>query len=300
MEQDQALDAPRSDLQAEIVGRLIAMLDHERPAIGSRLPEQRVARQLGVSRSPVRTAMKFLEAQGYLLSEHGRGFIVARLPENGAQPVDLPESRADLAHDRLLRDRASGHLGSEVTEAELAERYGVSRAVLARVLARLTGEGLIERQRGHGWRFVEALESDAAYEESYEFRITVECAALRARGFVADPEILAGLRRRHEAILAAPCDVTPAQWFDTNSAFHEGLASLSGNRFYLQAIRRQNHLRRMLEYAEFSALSKARLEQSCREHLAILDAIAGGDRAWAEALLRRHLSQALDYTSLEE
>ncbi|MBU0723842.1 MAG: GntR family transcriptional regulator [Alphaproteobacteria bacterium] len=300
MKQDQTLEPPRSDLQAEIVGRLIAMLEHDRPALGSRLPEQSVAKQLGVSRSPVRLAMKFLEAQGYLASEHGRGFIVARLPEGGGPPADIPESRVATLHDRLLRDRATGILGSEVAEAELAERYAASRATLARVLARLTGEGLIERQRGHGWRFIEVLGSDEAYEDSYEFRIAIECAALRARRFNADPAKLAVIRQRHEAILAAPAEVLSGQWFDTNAAFHEGIAELSGNRFYLQAIRHQNTLRRMLEYAEFSAMPRDRVEQSCREHLAILDAIESGDRAWAEALMRRHLSQALDYTNLEE
>ena len=97
-------DAPRSDLQAEIAGRILAMLAEQRPEPGSRLPEQRVAKELSVSRSPVRTAMRFLEAQGFLRSEKGRGFLVARLPAPGEAAQDFPESRLSIIHDRMLRD----------------------------------------------------------------------------------------------------------------------------------------------------------------------------------------------------
>ncbi len=293
-------DAPRSDLQAEIAGRILAMLAEQRPEPGSRLPEQRVAKELSVSRSPVRTAMRFLEAQGFLRSEKGRGFLVARLPAPGEATQDFPESRLSVIHDRMLRDRALGHIGHAVTEAELADRYGVSRALLARVLARLTGEGVIERLRGHGWGFVEMLENDRAYEDSYEFRIVVECGALRARHFAVDRAKLETMRQQHEEILAAPESVTSEHWFQTNTAFHEMIAEFSGNRYFQQAIRHQNNLRRMREYAEFTGMASERIVQSCREHLAIIEALGSGDLAWAEALLRRHLTQAADYTSLDE
>lgn len=293
--------SPRSDLQAEIVRQILDLLRAQRPAPGTRFPEQRLAKQIGVSRTPVRNAMRYLEEQGYFTSEHGRGFIVSRLPDAAPGTGErLPESRIVTLYDDLLRDRASGALDAEVTETELAGRYGVSRAVLSRALARLSSQGLIERQRGHGWRFAEALESERAYEESYEFRTAIECAALEAAHFRADPAHLAEMRRRHEAILAAPGRVGSRDWFETNAAFHQMIAAFSGNRFFAQAIRYQNDLRRLREHAEFSSLSRTRIEQSCREHLAIIEAIEQGDRAWAAALLRRHLVQAMDYSGLPD
>ena len=78
------------------------------------------------------------------------------------------------------------------------------------------------------------------------------------------------------------------------------IAEFSGNRYFQQAIRHQNNLRRMREYAEFTGMASERIVQSCREHLAIIEALGSGDLAWAEALLRRHLTQAADYTSLDE
>ena len=56
----------------------------------------------------------------------------------------------------------------------------------------------------------------------------------------------------------------------------------------------------MREYAEFTGMASERIVQSCREHLAIIEALGSGDLVWAEALLRRHLTQAADYTSLDE
>ena len=293
--------APRSDLQAEIVRQILDLLRVERPAPGTRLPEQRLARQIGVSRTPVRNAMRYLEEQGYFTSERGRGFIVSRLPGSAPEAAEaLPESRIVTLYDDLLRDRATGSIDAEVTETELAGRYGVSRSVLSRALARLASQGLIARQRGHGWRFVEALESEQAYEESYEFRVAIECAALSSLRFRPDPGRLAEMRRRHEEILAAPQLIGPRDWFETNAAFHEMIAEFSGNRFFQQAVRYQNDLRRLREHAEFSHLTRARIEQSCQEHLDVLEAIEQQDRSWAAALMRRHLLQALDYSGLPE
>jgi DNA-binding GntR family transcriptional regulator len=49
------------------------------------------------------------------------------------------------------------------------------------------------------------------------------------------------------------------------------------------------------ESAVFFELPAERIEQSCREHLAILDAVDNGDLDWAEALLRQHLKQAWEF-----
>jgi DNA-binding GntR family transcriptional regulator len=54
-----------------------------------------------------------------------------------------------------------------------------------------------------------------------------------------------------------------------------------------------DRLRKFQEFASFTADSRA-LVASCREHLAILDALEGGQREWAAALMRRHLSEGTE------
>jgi DNA-binding GntR family transcriptional regulator len=78
--------------------------------------------------------------------------------------------------------------------------------------------------------------------------------------------------------------------FQTDAAFHELLASLSQNSFVLPAIRRQNRLRRLLEYR--SNLDASRVRAWSLEHIAVIDALLAGNRQLASAHLRTHLENA--------
>ena len=53
----------------------------------------------------------------------------------------------------------------------------------------------------------------------------------------------------------------------------------------------QNALRRLTEYADYGELDADALLKSCREHLAILDALEQGDINWAVILMRQHLTR---------
>lgn len=43
------------------------------------------------------------------------------------------------------------------------------RGVLLRVLSRIADEGVIARNRGHGWTFVPTIDSDLALAGAYDF-----------------------------------------------------------------------------------------------------------------------------------
>jgi DNA-binding GntR family transcriptional regulator len=177
----------------------------------------------------------------------------------------------------------------------LAARYGAPRGTLRRTLLRLTREGLIERRRGHGWTFTPALDTPAAMAESYRLRMILECAGLREPHFEVD---LDELRRAREEQLAfidrngsQDRDAMPGEFYRMNASFHEMLARFSRNRFIEQAVRQQNQLRRLEEFASFVARPVNPVD-SCREHIDIIDALLTGDVDWAASLLYRHLSVA--------
>lgn len=283
-----------SPLQTELARQILDEARREGWKPGERIPEQRLAKRFGVSRSPVRGALLLLAERGLMRLEPGRGFILETHTADLPDDDDLvPPSQAEQLHGTLLSDRALGRLPPEVSETELTERYNVSRGVVRRVFMRLAAEGLAERLRGHGWRFADSLDTPDAIAESYQFRLGVECTALRQPTFRADPERLAQLRDAHRAVLDQPlAGMTRQQWFTLNSSFHEALAGWSHNRFFLQAVRQQNNLRRMKELAVFTTLDPERVKQSCEEHLGILAAVENGEQGFAEALLRRHLELA--------
>lgn len=284
-----------SDLQIEVARRILQRIRDLGLSPGTRLSTTDLARSFGVSRSPVAAALDLLAEKGVVTPAGGRGMAVAR-DITGESITDLlPSSPAEALYQQIMRDRAAGLLPQEVSEAELLPRYGESRGLIRKLLMRFAAEGLARRLPGHGWRFVDSLETDADYAASYEFRIIVECAALQTPGFSADPEQIRQIRRAHELVREAPPNsVGSDEWFRVNANFHETIASWSGNRFLHEAIQRQNNLRRMQETVYYQVLGPDRLQQSCNEHIAILDAIEAGKIDWAAALLRQHLRNAAD------
>jgi DNA-binding GntR family transcriptional regulator len=95
---------------------------------GCRLVEQRIAEELGLSRTPVREALRMLEAEGLVVSERNRGAIVR--PLSSTEVVDLYGLRI------RLESYAVEVATERATEAELgglvaaADAFGeVRRAV---------------------------------------------------------------------------------------------------------------------------------------------------------------------------
>ena len=80
---------------------------------GQRLVEQRIAEELGLSRTPVREALRMLEAEGLVVSERNRGAIVRPLS---------PTEVADLYGLRIRLESYAVEVATErATEAELGE-----------------------------------------------------------------------------------------------------------------------------------------------------------------------------------
>lgn len=81
-----------------------------------------------------------------------------------------------------------------------------------------------------------------------------------------------------------------ARVFEVDSGFHEMLAGFSGNPYFLEAVQKQNRLRRIVEFVEYSDF--ARIKVWCVEHICVLDALAAGRVDRAEELLTAHLTRA--------
>jgi DNA-binding GntR family transcriptional regulator len=239
----------------------------------------------------VRAALALLTQRGLLERRDQRGYFVAQGLESAdhAVAVETPES---ALHDAILRDRFSKRLDAEVTAAHLARRYRASRALVLRVLARLQKDGVVERALGQRWVFLPALDSLRSQEDSHRFRLILEPAAFLQPGFALDA-------RRIRDLKAALAELSQqdARRFDlkraveTDIAFHEAIADACNNRFLADAMRQQSRLRRFATTS--MQVPPARLIESCREHLAILEAAEAGDVNRAAELMREHLAASL-------
>lgn len=277
-------------LHLELADRISLLIHQEGIAAGTRLNENQLAEQLGVSRTPVRAALEHLAGRGFVARHRHRGVELVAVPPKPEAVAATPEDE-DAMLVRIARDRQRGHLAEHASEKELMDRYGLTRPALRQALERLAELGLAERKLGYGWRFTNDVWDADARHESYRFRMTIEPAAIREPAFELAPEWIAQMRQRHETFLLAPwSEASSVAFFEMNAAFHEGVAAGSGNRYFVMAVQRQNRLRRLSNYDWKHG--RERVQVNCREHLEMLARIEAGDRELAALLMHRHLEVA--------
>ena len=267
---------------------------------GHHLREQHLADALGVSRTPVRDGLKELPRMGAVEARPNQGFfLLKRSNELELLEIEQSKSNDQKLYEQLVHDRIAGVLPESFTQTEISQRYEVDRGVLTRTLVKLSEDGLIARNAGHGWRFLQTLNSDVALRNSYGFRLMIEPTALLTPNLHVDRQMLKRLRAQHLRLITHP-DITqvPAkEIFETDAAFHELLAEASGNLFVLQAIQQQNLLRRLLEFGSYH--NKRRVKEWCEEHVAIIDALRENKQEQAAELMRKHLQYAFDQVNVK-
>lgn len=284
-----------NQFHAVLARRIVGLVrEHDCPA-GCQLKEHWLASELGLSRSPVRAALRLLEQFGVVRAIPNQGSFLSRpAAELDDGNWGLPPTGEERLYTALTRDRFANRLESQINVTELVRRYDASRSLVERVLARLADEGLVEREAGRGWRFMPTVDNQQVYEESYRFRLTIEPMAILDPGFRHDIKHLAEMKHRHEELIAELAHSVPSRGLvEVDADFHESIGAWSNNRFIMQAIQQQTRLRRLMEF-QFSAADPERMVQSCREHLAILDALAAGAREKAADLMRRHIEVSRD------
>jgi DNA-binding GntR family transcriptional regulator len=97
---------------ADAYQAILTEIEHGRIAPGSRLTEAELAERLSISRTPVREALKRLEAQGLATHEPGRGMVVSLLDHD--QLRELYDMR------EVLEGAAARHAAANASDAEIA------------------------------------------------------------------------------------------------------------------------------------------------------------------------------------
>ncbi len=278
-----------------LANQILDLICEARFEPGHHLREQQLADSIGVSRTPVRAGLNLLTSMGILEARRNQGFFLLK-PYDQLQRVkiEVPSSTDQELYEQLVKDRIAGILPESLTQTEIAQRYDADRGVLSRTLLRLSEDGLIARNQGHGWTFQTTLNSDVALRNGYGFRLMIEPANLLTPGFKVDKAAVKRLRLQHLFLISHP-DITSVgsrHLFDLDARFHEMLAEFSGNFFVVQAIEQQNRLRRLLEFGSYT--NKQRVREWCQEHVDIMDALRDGNRQSAADKMRHHLQSAYD------
>lgn len=256
---------------------------------GARLPEQYLADQCNVSRTPVRMALKLLTDQGFAVHAADGGYWLASGFADAALLADPAADAPEAAlPGRILRDRAARRLEETISISEVMRRYEVTRAEALRALERLAEDALISRAPGQAWIFSPLPDAPESQADSLEFRLILEPLAIGDDAFQLDRDRAAALRRAMVSFLARPDDHLDARVFQQlDTGFHDLIARGAANRFVSEAL--LSHLRLREVPGVRQRTSAVRTRQAMEEHLGILDHLESGRLAVAADLLRVHL-----------
>lgn len=278
-------------LHLSVAGDLLNIIREGQMSVGDPLREEALAARLGVSRTSLRGALHVLQERKIAKAQRHHGFRLLQASKDIKPAEELPESSDEKLYLKIARDRIAGILSETMIETDLMRRYDVGRHRILAALALLAKEGIVHRGRGREWRFDEILMSRRAREESYDFRLMIEPAALLLPTFKVDALELKKLRELQTGLLASSGRGLPAHAvFHADATFHETICSLSGNAFVLSAIRQQNRVRRLFEYQTYVDVSRVR--SWCIEHISVIDALLDDDRRLAARNLTAHLDNA--------
>lgn len=195
----------------------------------------------------------------------------------------------DDAYTLLLEaiDRGDYRPGDRLVEAELAERFGVSRTPVREALQRLETQAVVTRD-GRSL-VVSSLDHDQL-GELYVVRAELEGLAARLAAQHAAPEevrVLRDMVARDRAIVGDPDALARA-----NKRFHHQLHLASHNRYLVQQL---EMVRRSMALVSTTSLAAAgRAARALDEHEALVRAIAARDGPAAEAVIRAHISDAFE------
>lgn len=279
-------------LQLQITRQIFSLIRRDRFEMGDRIVITSLAERLGVSRTPVVSALEAMQKMGVISYEKNRGFFLIKPMEEIDQYLnDIQPSHEDSIYRRIASLHLAGKIPGDTSETELMRTLDTSRSSLKKCLSRILQEGWVERSAGHGWTFLPVIDSVQAYNESYYFRITVEPSAILSPNFSPDrDELDILLSEQHHISDVGHTYMTFDEFYDANIGFHETILKWSNNRFILQSIRRLNQLRRLAEYQQDTMPAYKQLQTA--EHVDILLSIKQMDYLGAAALMRQHLERA--------
>ncbi len=179
--------------------------------------------------------------------------------------------------------------GSTIDEVQLAERFGMSRTPIREALVRLASEGLVETlpNRSTLVANIDVLNLNPFFDAiTLMYRVTTRLAAQHHR-----PEDLEVIRARQTEFAAAVLAQDALAMIATNRQFHAAIAEAGRNPYYCGLFVRLLDDGRRLLRLYYQSFDDRLPEEYVHEHEEMIDAIAGGDVARADALARAHADQ---------
>lgn len=201
------------------------------------------------------------------------------------------EGRRRAEHDiREGLRRGDFAPGQRLTEAELSERFGVTRGAVRSALVDLTNAGLVERIPNRGARVREVSFEEAIQITECRAALEALCAAHATRR--ATPAEVAELRQVGEDMLAAVEAGDHLAYSALNRALHDWLTRCSGQATAAKLL--ETLSAQTVRFQFRLALKPGRPAVSVVQHLAIITAVEARDPDAAAAATRAHIQSVME------
>jgi len=201
-------------------------------------------------------------------------------------PRALYEEVAELLRQRIFERELEP--GSWIDEVKLAQEYGISRTPLREALKVLAAEGLVTMKVRRGAYVTEVSEQDL--KEVYHLLSLLESDAAGVVAQNATDAQLKELRVLHTELEAAAKNRT--KFFALNEKFHMRLLEFAGNRWRNQMVA---DLRKVMKLNRHNSLfKKGRVEESLKEHRAVMEALLARDAQAATQRMQAHFRNGLE------
>jgi DNA-binding GntR family transcriptional regulator len=186
---------------------------------------------------------------------------------------------------RTLRDAIEDgryRPGEHLRVSRLMQDLEMSPTPIREALRLLQAEGMVEHHPHRGMLVAEYSPESA--EEVYRLRVVLEPMATELAVERAEPEQLAAIRARHDALVAALREDRSTDVADLNAEWHAAIYAASGSRYL------QDFIARLWQAIPVRAIwLTRRASRSLEQHWAIMEAIERGDAASARDEMRAHI-----------
>jgi GntR family uxuAB operon transcriptional repressor len=159
-----------SKIYLRIINQLTGLIEAGEFRPGDRLPTERdLARQLGVSRVPVREALVAMELMGAVEAKVGDGWYVRGIPTRWKDDGEVEPTPSDILDARIVVESDTAHRAAELADTDSQEAIHQAIVDMERALqegrdptpadrdfhttiARATGNSVLASLVAHLWR----------------------------------------------------------------------------------------------------------------------------------------------------
>jgi DNA-binding GntR family transcriptional regulator len=201
-------------------------------------------------------------------------------------PRALYEEVAELLRQRIFRRELEP--GSWIDELKIAEELGISRTPLREALKVLAAEGLVTMKVRRGAYVTEVSDKDLA--DVYHLLSLLESDAAGVVAERATAIQLEELKALHDDLETAVNDRD--RFFAINEQFHMRLLEMADNRWRQQMVA---DLRKVMKLNRHNSLLKTgRIDESLKEHRAIMAALLAHQGDQATRRMQEHFLNGLE------